>query len=90
MTRILEKDLSYKITGLCFKVHKKLGRFASERQYGDELESLFKFEDWEYHREYQIKNKMPISPKSNRVDFFVAQKIILDIKAKSFITKEDY
>ncbi len=90
MTRIVEKDLSYKITGLCFKVHKKLGRFASERQYCDEFENYLIKENLPYEREFVIKKLLPDSPAGNRVDFFVKGKVIIDFKAKPFITKEDY
>ncbi len=90
MTRIIEKDLSYKIIGLCYKVHKKLGRFAREKQCADYLEEMFKDNSVLYEREYEIKNFQSSSPKGNRLDFFVERKIILDLKVKSFITKEDY
>lgn len=90
MTRIVESELSYKIMGLCFKVHKKLGRFASERQYSDEFESLLKEIRIEYEREYEIKFFLQDSPAGNRVDFLIAKKVIVDFKAKSYITKEDY
>lgn len=90
MTRILEKDLSYLLTGLLFKVHKDLGQFASERQYGDKLEEYLKKENISYYREYEIKNLQPDSAKGNRADFVIKNKIIIDLKAKQFITKEDY
>jgi GxxExxY protein len=72
------------------KVHKKLGQFASERQYCDEFEELLKKDNIPYEREFEIKFFETESPKGNRVDFFVEHKIILDFKAKPYITKEDY
>lgn len=39
--KIIHKELSYKITGLLFKVHTELGRYCREKQYGDALEKLF-------------------------------------------------
>ncbi len=90
MVKIIEKELSFALTGLCFQVHKQLGRFASERQYSDSLEALMKSNGFDYQREYELKNLGPDVPKGNRVDFLVAGKIILDLKAKAFITKEDY
>jgi GxxExxY protein len=90
MIRILHKDLSYQLTGICFKVHKELGQFASERQYADKFEELLNKEDISYFREYELKNLKPGSPKGNRVDFAIQNKIIIDLKAKQFITKEDY
>jgi GxxExxY protein len=90
MAKIVEKDLSYKIVGLCFKVHKKLGRFARERQYSDELETLFRQDNIHYDRECEIKELKTASPKGNKADFIVEHKVVLDLKAKPFITKEDY
>jgi GxxExxY protein len=78
------------ITGLCFKVHRKLGRFCTERQYCDEIEKLLKEFGHIYKREAEISNIIQNSPAGNRVDFIVEDKIILEIKAKKFVTKEDY
>jgi len=86
----LYPELSYKITGACFKVHKKLGRFCTERQYCDELETFLKKIGCTYKRELEISSLNAISPTGNRVDFIVENKIILEIKAKRFVTKEDY
>jgi GxxExxY protein len=90
MQVIIEKELSYKIVGLCFKVHKKLGRFCSERQYADEFEKLLIAENIKYKREFEIVNMNPSAPKGNRVDFLIEDKVLVDFKAKKFITKEDY
>ena len=43
-----------------------------------------------YEREMEIKKLNTNSPKGNRIDYLIEQKIIVDIKAKPFITKEDY
>ncbi len=86
---IIYKDLSYKINGICFKVHNELGRFCRERQYSDKLEELFKENKIDYKREIRI-DKLTESPEGNIADFIIKDKIILDVKAKKFITKEDY
>jgi hypothetical protein len=65
MTQIIEKDLCYEITGLCFQTQKKLGRFCREIQYANELEQLFKNKNWDYQREYEIKKLTPDSPISS-------------------------
>jgi len=90
MTYIIEKDLCYDITGVCFKTHKALGRFCREKQYCDDFENRIKELLWEYEREYEIKNLNPDSPKGNRVDFLIKKRVPVDFKAKNFITKEDY
>ncbi|TSC83441.1 MAG: hypothetical protein G01um101417_596, partial [Parcubacteria group bacterium Gr01-1014_17] len=90
MSDIIYKELSYELTGLCFQVHRELGRFCRERQYADRLEELLKEANINYQREYEIKEYKADSPKGNRVDFFVDGKVILDTKAKPFLLKEDY
>lgn len=82
-------ELSYKITGICFKVHSSLGRFCREKQYSDKLEELLKGNKVIYKREFEI-SKLVESPLGNKADFILEDKIILDVKAKKFITKEDY
>ncbi len=89
-TKLVHAELTYKINGLCFKVHYKLGRFKSERQYCDEFEILLKEKDWKYEREFELNKINPEIPKGNRVDFYVVDLIIIDFKAKKFITKDDY
>ncbi len=81
--QIIYPELSYKITGLLFDAHNRLGRFCREKQYCDELEKLLKDNEFQHRREL-------IDDSSNRLDFLVEDKIILEIKAKNIITKEDY
>ncbi len=88
MTQILFPKLSYELTGLCFNVHKQLGRFCREKQYADMFKSLLKKNNINYKREYEISNVNGIL--GNKVDFLIDDKIILDFKAKKFVTKEDY
>jgi len=85
---IVEADLSYRLTGLFFEVHRVLGRYRSERQYGDKLEEILKREQVLYFREYAVGKEAGIL--GNKVDFAVDNRILVDIKAKRFITKEDY
>jgi len=82
--KIVYPELSYTITGVCFKVHNTLGRFSREKQYGDALEELLKDEKIQYQRECVVGNT------GNRVDFVVEDKIVLELKAKDTITREDY
>jgi GxxExxY protein len=84
------EDLTYKINGVCFKTHRDLGRFCRERQYGDKLEFLFKETGVDFKREYEIRDFNKSSPAGNKVDFLIESKIIPEVKAKKFITKEDY
>lgn len=83
---LLYADLSYKITGMLFAVHNELGRFCTERQFCDALECKLKEGSVSYVREKNINNDMA----GDRVDFCVDEKIVLECKAKKFVTKEDY
>jgi len=89
--KVLFRELSYEVCGLCFKVHNTLGRFRNERQYGDALETLLKDGKISYQRELILPSSFPGEKEiRNRVDFVTEDKIILDLKAKPVITKEDY
>ena len=90
-SELLYPELSYKIAGLLFKVHNNLGRFCREVQYGNLLEKELKIVNLSYEREKVLPIEI-IDEKdsSNKVDFCIENKILLDLKAKKFITKEDY
>lgn len=77
-------DLSYVINGILFSVHNEKGQYAREKQYGDEVERLLKEKRLSYKRE------VAISGSGNILDFLIENKIILELKAKRIITKEDY
>jgi len=85
--KIIQKELSYKIVGILFQVHDNLGRYCREKQYGDLLEKLLIEKGIKFKREYPIiiENK-----KTYFVDFYIEDILLLDIKCKLFITKDDY
>ncbi len=89
--KLLFPELSYQICGLLFEVHNSLGRYYNEQQYGDLLASLLKKSNLRYEREKNI----PISFEGekegrNKIDFCVEDSIILELKAKRMLFKEDY
>lgn len=88
--KIIHKELSYRLTGLLFKVHTGLGRYCREKQYGDALEKLLLSEKINYEREKGLPMEGIDNKLTNKVDFIVEDKIILELKAKPLITKEDY
>jgi GxxExxY protein len=69
---------------LCFVVHNERGTYAKEKQYADLLEQKLQQAGISYKREQAIGSS------GNRVDFIIEGKILLEIKAKRFITREDY
>lgn len=88
---ILYPDLSYKICGICFSIHNKLGRYRNEKQYGDALEVSLNTNKINYVRE----KSLPVSfegenERRNIPDFIIEDKMIIDLKAKNLILKEDY
>jgi len=91
MKDIIYQGLSYRLNGLFFEVHNKLGRFKNEKQCADKFEQLLIRESIKYKRECAL----PPSFKGehvgrNRPDFIIADCIIVDFKTKTIITKEDY
>lgn len=82
--KLIYPELSYLITGICFEVHNQLGRYSREKQYGDLLEEKLKEVKIPYEREFKIAKT------GNTVDFFIDNKIILELKAEPLILKEDY
>jgi GxxExxY protein len=91
MDKILYKDLSFQICGLLFKVHNELGRFRNEKQYADRLEQLLKDNKINYLREFNLPQSFIGEHKNrNRIDFIIDDKIIIECKTKTLLTKEDY
>ena len=90
MKEILHKELSYKITGLCFQIQKEQSRFCREKQYADRFEELLKENKINYEREFDIIDAQSKKATGNRVDFLIENKIIVDLKAKNFVNKDDY
>lgn len=88
---IIYREESYYLLGLCYSIQNELGSNLKEHPYGDALEILFQRDQKPYIREFEIK--IPFAGSvigGNRVDFLFEDKILVDLKAKSYITKEDY
>lgn len=82
--KVIHPELSYSVTGILFEVKKELGQYAREKQYGDLIEQKLKESNIQYEREIAIGNT------GNIIDFLIENKIILELKAMRFITKDNY
>ncbi len=89
--KCLYKELSYEIVGLLFKVHKDLGRFRNEKQCGDYFEKLLQQKGLKYIREYRFNDHQYGNGDVRcTVDFIIEDKIIIELKTRDSLTKDDY
>ena len=77
-------DLTFKVRKVLFDTHNELGMFGREKQYGDLVERKLKELGIAHRREAIVADS------GNTLDFIVEDKLILELKAKPFLTKEDY
>lgn len=89
--KIIYQELAYKINGVLFFVHNELGRFCNEKQYGDAIERKLKDLDIKYERELILPSSFCGEVRGrNKVDFLIDDKVVLEIKAKNFVGREEY
>ncbi|PJB89626.1 GxxExxY protein [Candidatus Roizmanbacteria bacterium CG_4_9_14_0_8_um_filter_34_12] len=87
---IIYKELSYQINGILFYVHNELGSYCNEQQYCDAIEKQLQQKSIKYEREKKLPPSFEGEENRNKIDFLINNKIILEIKAKRFVTREDY
>jgi GxxExxY protein len=91
INKIIYPELSYKINGILFTVHNQLGRFCNEKQYCDLIEDFLRKNGFKYEREKILPPSFEAELKGrNKVDFLIEGKILLEIKTKRMLEKEDY
>ena len=91
MADIINKELSYEITGIAYKIHNALGSIYSEKQYQDVFEETLKSKNLSNEREKDLYFKVGDSRiKGNRPDFIIENKIVVDLKVKKYIAREDF
>lgn len=84
-------DETYQLRGMLFEVHNKLGSVQKEEAYGNALEIIFRKLSIPYQREKQVILDFEGEAIGNFfLDFVVWGKIALELKAKKFLTKEDF
>ena len=90
-SNLIYPNLSYDITGILFETHNELGRFCNERQYGDFIEKRLKEEGIKYEREKNLPTSFEGEGQNrNRIDFVINDKVILELKCKRMIEKNDF
>lgn len=90
MIELIYPDESYKIIGLLFKVHDKLGYGLRERDYQIAIRGIFTENKLTFRE--QVKAEMPLYNKKIKfyyLDFLVEDKIILEIKARERFYKDN-
>lgn len=80
---ILYPKLSYVIVGLLFEIHRERGHYCREKQYADALEQKLIALEMYYQRELKVGG-------GNRLDFVIDNKIVLELKTKTTLSKNDY
>ncbi len=88
---IIFPELSYRIVGVCMKVHSELGPSLLEKYYQRAIERELTLQKIPFQREVQVKleyQKQTIG--KYFVDFVVDNKVILEIKAQPYYTPKFY
>jgi GxxExxY protein len=91
MAEIIYKELCYQLNGMFYSIYNVMGNVYSEKQYKDALEAILKKEKLKYEREKDLLFSLKdCKIKGNKADFVIENKIVVDLKAKKYITRKDY
>lgn len=82
---------SYYLCGVFYEIQNKLGNALKEKQYADAMELKFIKNNDSYKREISVPIDFEDGKiEGNRMDFIFKNLILIDVKAKKYITREDY
>lgn len=89
--RIVQKELSYKIVGILFEVHKELGNRYQEKYYQRAIEQALKLSNLKYDKEISV-DLMFKGKKIGKyfLDFLIEDAIILEVKAVPILLPKDF
>jgi GxxExxY protein len=92
MEEYIHKEESYKIVGICYEVHKNLGRGFSEIVYKDAIEYELQLQNIPYQREkeFSVNYKDTILKHKFYADFVIYDKIILEVKTVECFNNAHY
>ncbi|MEX2028569.1 MAG: GxxExxY protein [Candidatus Curtissbacteria bacterium] len=90
MAVLIHSDLSYKVMGILYEVHNKLGSSRQEKHYQRALE----LELVDCGLPFEREKKIVLDYKGKKIgdyflDFVIDGKIVLELKAKDFYTSKD-
>jgi GxxExxY protein len=90
--KIVHSKLSFKLTGIAFKIQNEHGRFCTEKQYAAAFEEELGKADIKYEREKYLPVKIQEDSiiGKNWVDFVIEGIVAVDLKAKPFVERKDY
>lgn len=91
MAELIYPELSYKIVGVLFRVHSKLGGNYQEKYYQRAVEIALKEDGLSFEKEIVVNlsfNDQKIG--KYFLDFLIEGKIILEFKAKPNLSREDF
>jgi len=90
MDKLLFGDETYKVIGACMTVHKNLGAGFLESVYHEALENEFEMQKviFESKKKLQVYYKDAPLKKYFIADFICFDKIVIEIKAASFLHKD--
>jgi GxxExxY protein len=90
-TNLIYAEMSYKLVGILFEVHCELGNRYQEKYYQRAVEVKLKKRKIPYKKEISVDLVID-GEKIGKyfLDFLIDNKIILELKAKPSLTKNDY
>lgn len=90
-TKLVYPKLSYEVVGILFEIHNKLGNRYQEKYYQRAVEVKLKNKKIPYQKEISV-DLMIDSQKIGKyfLDFLIDDKLVLELKAKPLLTKNDY
>jgi len=89
-SKVIHKELSYKIVGVLFEVYNELGYGYQEKYYERAIEKYFIAEKMNFKRQipYKITAKGEVIGRYY-LDFLVEDKIVLEIKKGNYFSKRN-
>jgi GxxExxY protein len=86
---LIYPELSYKLMGILFKVHSKLGSSYQEKYYQRAIEQEFKIQNIKFQREIMVNVEYAdIEVGKHFLDFVVENRIVLETKTDLKITPD--